>query len=356
MAGFVTANRWATGVETHKTSEGRILCTGIGCVGCFPDVFLKEAEELGVCEVDLSSGILGLRPFLDEESSRENSKKGKHLSRRRKKRKTKSKKNTNVNLKESQSFKQDLEESEIDEDKSGPLPSEVFKICSTGTQTETSSLGIDIKIKLSENFKGRSKQYQLPFQEGNNSDTEVPLSENHRQVGANCGIVEVDDNVNRTHRNAQGLFNYPFFSRFDKIHDELYVVSKKDIALNSSDDHFSYEDNLMVKEKLNNGVIPTDKEQELAPYGEDAVCFFFALEYYNSHRILPDFRVMEIVEALSELVDVKDIKCVQRISRRWHIVIKTRKYIQMLRHSGIKLRGRVYQLVDDTDAYFDVVQ
>lgn len=58
MAGFVTANRWATGVETHKTSEGRILCTGIGCVGCFPDVFLKEAEELGVCEVDLSSGIL----------------------------------------------------------------------------------------------------------------------------------------------------------------------------------------------------------------------------------------------------------------------------------------------------------
>ena len=70
MAGFVTANRWATGVETHKTSKGRILCTGIGCVGCFPDVFLKEAEELGVCEVDLSSGILGLRPFLDEESSR----------------------------------------------------------------------------------------------------------------------------------------------------------------------------------------------------------------------------------------------------------------------------------------------
>lgn len=65
---------------------------------------------------------------------------------------------------------------------------------------------------------------------------------------------------------------------------------------------------------------------------------------------------MEIVEALIEMVDIKDIKCVQRISCRWHIVIKTRKYIQMLRHSGLKLRGRVYKLVDDTDAYFDVVQ
>ncbi|PFX24356.1 hypothetical protein AWC38_SpisGene11070 [Stylophora pistillata] len=263
--------------------------------------------------------------------------------------KTKSRVKTETNFKEKESVEEDLGGFEISGDKSGgALPSEVSKICSTGTQTETSSAGIDSQIKLSENFRDRSKQYEHSFQEENHSDTQLHLSDYQRQVGANRSIVEVDDNVNTTHRNVQGLFNYPFFSRFDKIHDEMYIVSRKDIALNTSDDHFPSKDNIAMKKKLNNGEITTDRE--------DAVCFFFALEYYNRQRILPDFRVMEIVEALIEMVDIKDIKCVLRISCRWHIVIKTRKYIQMLRHSGLKLRGRVYKLVDDTDAYFDVVQ
>lgn len=82
MVGFVIVNCWVMGVEIYKILEGRILCIGIGCVGCFFDVFLKEVEEFGVCEVDFISGILGFWFFLDEESFWENLKKGKYLFRR----------------------------------------------------------------------------------------------------------------------------------------------------------------------------------------------------------------------------------------------------------------------------------
>lgn len=186
MAGFVTANRWATGVETHKTSEGRILCTGVGCVGCFPDVFSKEANELGVCDVDLSGGILGLRPFLDEGNSRENLKmKGKKFSRRRKKRKPKTTQNTETNDKKV-SFQGYLKIHETDREKSGDArPSEAFKIGSIATQTEPYGLEIDSQIVRSEILNDQSKQDVQPLDEGNRSDTEETLSDNHRQVSAN---------------------------------------------------------------------------------------------------------------------------------------------------------------------------
>lgn len=355
MAGFVTANRWATGVETHKTSEGRILCTGVGCVGCFPEVLSEEANELGVCDVDLSGSILGLRPFLDEENSRENLKrKGKHFSRRKKGLKQKIRGNKRTMEEKRVSSDGDLRVIETDKGKSGVAsPSEMRQISSTvATQTEPSEFGIDGHL-LSKIVNDVSRQDLLTLDEGNSSDTEGSPFNNHTQIGDNCNIVQVDDNVNKTHRNPVGLFTHSSGSRFEKIHDKMYIASSKNIALSSCDNNLTYKDTSTEHAK---DFMTTTEQQQLTTTGEDAVCFFFALEYYNSQRILPDFRVMEIVEALSKEVDLKDIKCVQKISRRWHMVLKSRKYIRLLRNSGLKLRGRVYQLVDDVDGYFDVVQ
>ncbi|XP_078358673.1 uncharacterized protein LOC144643333 [Oculina patagonica] len=355
MAGFVTANRWATGVETHQTSEGRILCTGVGCVGCFPEVFSKEANELGVCDVDLSGSILGLRPFLDEENSRENFKlNGKLFSRRKKRAKPKIRGHKRTIDKERVSFEKDQKVFEtINKEKYEVASrSEMREMSSTvATQTEPSEMGIDSQSMLSKPLNNVSKQDLQTLDGGNRSDTVENPSDNHTQIGANCNIVRVDDNVNKTHRNPVGLFTQPSASRFEKIHDKMYIVSSKNIALSSCDNSVPQKNDFT--EQAKDGVTIT--EQQLTT-GEDAVCFFFALEYYNSQRILPDFRVMEIVEALSKVVELKDIKCVQRISRRWHMVLKSRKYIRLLRNSGLKLRGRVYQLVDDVDGYFDVVQ
>lgn len=48
MAEYITADRWLTGIDTHKTKRGRILCTGMGCLGCFPDDYPELARELEV--------------------------------------------------------------------------------------------------------------------------------------------------------------------------------------------------------------------------------------------------------------------------------------------------------------------
>lgn len=356
MAGFVTANRWATGVETHKTTEGRILCTGVGCVGCFPEVLTEEANELGVCDVDLSGSILGLRPFLDEENSRENLKlKGKHFSRRKKNLKPKMRGRKRTMKEKKVSSDGDLGDFENDKSKSGDASTSENMPQTTSTvatQTEPSELGIDGQ-PLSKLENDVHRQDLLTLEEGNRADTEGNPFNNHAQIGANCNIVQVDDNVNKTHRNSVGLFTRSSGSRFEKIHDKMYIASGKNIALSSCDSNLTYKDTITEHAK---DFMTTTEQQQLTSTGEEAVCFFFALEYYNSHRMLPDFRVMEIVEALSKDVDLKDIKCVQRISRRWHMVLKSRKYIRLLRHSGLKLRGRVYQLIDDVDGYFDVVQ
>ena len=347
MAGFVTAHRWATGVKTHKTSEGRILCTGAGCVGCFPEVLTEEANELGVCDVDLSGRILGLRPFLDEENSRENLKlKGKHFSRRKKNLKAKIRGHKRTMKEKGVSSDEDQRDFENDKGKSGDAStSEMPQISSTiATQTEPSELGIDGQ-QLSENVNVVHRQDLLTLEEGSRPDTEGNPLNNRPEIGANCNIVQVDDNVNKTHRNPVGLFTHSCGSRFEKIHDKMYIASGKNIALSSCDSNLTYK-----------GTSAEHAKDSLTSTGEDAVCFFFALEYYNSQRMLPDFRVMEIVEALSKNVNLKDIKCVQRISRRWHMVLKSRKYSRLLRHSGLKLRGRIYQLIDDVDGYFDVVQ
>jgi len=350
MAGFVTANRWATGVETHKTSEGRILCTGVGCVGCFPDVLSTEASELGVCDVDLTGRILGLRPFLDEENSRGNFKVNAKKKKRGKRAKPRRKGQKEKIVKEKISFEGDLRDQETNRENS-EVPQPLEEFINVARQTEPSGTGIVSGPVLSEIVNKGSKQGLLTSEEESKPDKEEIPSDDQRQNSANCDIVEVDDNVNKTHRNSQRLFDQPLpDSRFEKIHDKMYIISSKDIA-QSSCDNFMCEDDI---QKHADG-IASKRKQLLSSRGEDAVCFFFALEYYNSQRILPHFRVMEIVEALSAVVDLKDIKCVQRNSRRWHIVLKSRKYNRLLRNCGLKLRGRVYHLVDDVDSYFDVV-
>lgn len=347
MAGFVTANRWATGVETHKTSEGRILCTGVGCVGCFPEVFSSEASELGLCDVDLTSGILGLRPFLDEENSREslylNSN---NFSRRQKKLRTSRKKQKRkIDVKNGLSDKgqkSQVEKQEFSLDKSQKSSS----VLSVATQTELSEMGIDAELLTIEVVKTGSEQNFPSFENERKVDEEGILGANEKQNKVNSAFVEVDDNVNKTQRNSESLFDQQSSrSRLGKILDKMYIVSKKEIALSSCD-------NLINEDDCNSNPIIL---QDAASFGEDAVCFFFALEYYNSQRILPHFRVMEIIDALSTVVALKDIKCVQRISGRWQIVLKSRKYNKLLRNCGLKLRGRVYELVDDVDCYFDVV-
>lgn len=352
MAGFVTANRWATGVETHKTSDGRILCTGVGCVGCFPDVFSTEASELGVCDVDLTGSILGLRSFLDEENSRENAK---NFSKKQTRVKSRKRRRRRTIDKERDSSADDTK-GQAESNKSAAKSEESCRpskesINTVSTQTELSDLGIDAERVLLENSTDGCKQDLLTFEEESKANKEGIPSGNERQSTDNCSIVHVDDTVNKPNRNSQGLFDQQSpGSRFEKIHDKMYIVSGKDIAL-SSCDNLMREDDFF--ENIQDGTRVT--KQHHSSRGEDAVCFFFALEYYNSQRILPHFRVMEIVEALSTVVDLKDIKCVQRISRRWHIVLKSRKYVGLLRNSGLKLRGRVYQLIDDVDSYFDVV-
>lgn len=353
MAGFVTANRWATGVKTHKTSEGRILCTGVGCVGCFPEVLTEEANELGVCDLDLSGSILGLRPFLDLENSRENLKlKGKHFPKIKKNLKPKIRGRKRTMKEKKDSSEGDLRDFGNDKGKSGDTSSSTSEIqpqttSTVATQTEPSELQ-----PLSKLVSDVHRQDLLTLDEGNRPEIVGNSYNNHAQIGANCNIVQVDDNVNKTHRNPVGLFTQPSGSRLEKIHDKIYIASGRNIALSSCDSSLTHKDT--SAEQAND--LTTTTEQQPPARGEDAVCFFFALEYYNSQRMLPDFRVMEIVEALSKDVDLRDIKCVQRISRRWHMVLKSRKYIRLLRHSGLKLRGRVYQLVDDVDGYFDLVQ
>ena len=68
MADYITANRWITGVATHKTNRGPILCTGVGCVGCFPQDFPKIACELEV--YDCKTGMLFAESWTNEHSNK----------------------------------------------------------------------------------------------------------------------------------------------------------------------------------------------------------------------------------------------------------------------------------------------
>lgn len=347
MAAFVTANRWATGVETHQTSYGRILCTGIGCVGCFPDLFSSEAKELGVCDVELREGILGLRSFLDEKRnfSKKDSKKAK--TRKKAQRRATFTKRDDV---ERDTTKHGDKDATMGMDSVEEERQQSTEFSNSTAASQTKHLDSDIQIRHTEPLPVENineEEKLVPDEESKfmNKEDKNQDHQRHSMSNDNRVFVEGDECVNERHRNSQIMFDQQLAgSRFEKVHDEIYVVKRKDMALSSLNNYSSAIcDDIFLQ------------ESEFS-FGEDAVCFFFALEYFNSQRILPHFRVMEIVEALSEVVDLKDIKCVQRISHRWHIVLKSRKYIPILRNSGLKLRGRAYKLVDDFAGYFDVVQ
>lgn len=342
MAAFVTANRWATGVETHQTSYGRILCTGIGCVGCFPDLFSSDAEDLGVCDVELRQGMLGLRSFLDGKRDVKNFSKTAKTRKRAKRRTILTKRDglerdtTNHGDKDTTMRMESVEETR--------KQSEEFSTVASQTKLFDS----DIQMQHTEPLSAENvnEEEKLVSNEESKFINKEDTCEDHQRHSSDNGVFVVGDEcVNKRHRNSQIMFDQQLAgSRFEKIHDEMYIVNRKDMALSSLNNCSSSicDDICLEKSKLS--------------FGEDAVCFFFALEYFNSQRILPHFRVMEIVEALSEVVDLKDVKCVLRISHRWHIVLKSRKYIPILANSGLKLRGRAYELVDDFASYFDVVR
>ena len=236
MAGFVTANRWATRVETHKTSDGRMLCTGVGCVGCFPEVFSTEASELGVCDVDLTGSILGLRPFLDEENSRENAKNFSKKQTRVKPRK----RGRRRTIDKERDFSAEDTKGQAESNKSAARSEESRpskeSINTVATQTKLSDLGIDTERVLLENLTDGCKQDLLTFEEESKANKEGIPSGNERQSTDNCSIVNVDDTVNKPNRNSHGLFDQQSpGSRSEKIHDKMYIVSRKDIALSSCD-------------------------------------------------------------------------------------------------------------------------
>ena len=345
MAAFVTANRWATGVETHQTSYGRILCTGIGCVGCFPDLFSSNAKELGVCDVELREGILGLRSFLDEKRnfSKKDSKKAKTRKKAQRrtiftKRDGMERDTTNHGDKDTTMGLDSVEE-KLQQSK---------EFCTAASQTK--QCDSDIQIRHTEPLPVENineEEKFVPDEESKFMNKEDSNQDHQRHSMSNDNRVFVvgGESVNERHRNSQIMFDQQLAgSRFEKILDKISIANRKDMSLSSLNNYSSAIcDDIFLE------------ESELM-FGEDAVCLFFALEYFDGQRILPHFRVMEIVEALGEVVDLKDIKCVQRISHRWHIVLKSRKYIPILRNFGLKLIGRAYKLVDDFAGYFDVVQ
>ncbi|KXJ14629.1 hypothetical protein AC249_AIPGENE19334 [Exaiptasia diaphana] len=280
MAAFLTANRWSSGIGTHKTREGRILCTGVGCLGCFPDTNQKEADELGVCDVDLNGNPF--RPWLNDDYAV-----AKHSSSRK-------------------PSKQHYTGNSTSEH--GQLKTRFNRL--------SHSQGVDDKAhsKHSTICQG-SQKCELE------NTIDSLNANNHNSSFAD----QVERNVNKT----------------ALILDNLYLMPKKDAALNPHD-------NILPEEH---------KTSENSPWdlGENAVCLYFAIEYFNSERVLPDFKVLEIVEALTDSMPVKDVKCVQKVAGMWQIVLRRRKYLSYFRQMGITVRGRVYQLVDDFESYCKVI-
>lgn len=332
MAAFLTANRWSSGIGTHKTKEGRILCTGVGCLGCFPDKNQGQADELGVFDVDLNGHPF--RPWLNDYYAVAKGKSTKKAHR-----------NCAKNITEEdgfvgESFNQLSHEKDQEVD---------ANLRSVGTQTEDKHDDADIVS----NFAGFSKETQkVLYSMLRGQDFGKPDNQTHFGNSKICQDLQTrklkltieHSNANRTHNHYNSLVNSVSrnVNKTARILDNLYLMSKKDTALNSHDNILPREEHISLENS------PWD-------LGENAACLYFAIEYFNCERMLPDFKVLEIVEALSDVMPAKDIKCVQRVAGMWQIVLRQRRYLRHFRQMGLTIRGRVYQLVDDIDSYCNVV-
>lgn len=315
MAAFLTANRWSSGIGTHKTREGRILCTGVGCLGCFPDTNQTEADELGVCDVDLTGHPL--RPWLDDDPVAKHS---------RKPRKQHTENSTTKHGQFEKGFNRSSRSQGVDDEAS---------VRSVGTQT-----GKHDNEDIVSNTRGLSKETQKVLFSMIGQDQNQAHSK-YSTICQESQTCELESTINYLNTNNHNTsFDNPVERNVNKtahILDNLYLMSKKDIAINPHD-------NILPEEH---------KSSENSPWdlGENAVCLYFAIEYFNSERVLPDFKVLEIVEALTDAMPVKDIKCVQKVAGMWQIVLRRRKYLSYFRQMGLTVRGRVYQLVDDFESY-----
>ncbi|XP_020899926.1 uncharacterized protein LOC110238584 [Exaiptasia diaphana] len=329
MAAFLTANRWSSGIGTHKTREGRILCTGVGCLGCFPDTNQKEADELGVCDVDLNGNPF--RPWLNDDYAV-----AKHSSSRKPSKQHYTGNSTSEHGQLKTRFNRLSHSQGVDDKVSGVLRS-------VGTQTPEHN-----NEDIVSNARGLSKETQKVLNSMIAHDSQRVEYQAHSkhsticQGSQKCELENTIDSLNANNHNSS--FADQVERNVNKtalILDNLYLMPKKDAALNPHD-------NILPEEH---------KTSENSPWdlGENAVCLYFAIEYFNSERVLPDFKVLEIVEALTDSMPVKDVKCVQKVAGMWQIVLRRRKYLSYFRQMGITVRGRVYQLVDDFESYCKVI-
>lgn len=321
----MTANRWATRIETHKTKEGRILCTGIGCVGCFPEKYETDASELGICDVDLP--VYSLRPWLNVDKNN-NKSEGSAVEQKQRRKKGISKKKAKTKREDKKAISK---EPSCEENKHRGAKNETknFEVSSDFVDTRQPK---DSTVQIENLTSNKVKQLD-PFDDQLLSDILDFDQEEH----SSNDVTSNSEKVVRTTPTRAHLTG--------EMYDNMYVVSDKNIAL-------SLQDDCLPSRSFSSS--SSAKPKQSHPDGEDAVCFFFAIEYYGSPRVLPVFKVVEIVEALSKTVALADIKCVQRVNHCWRIVLRSRKYTSTMRTFGIKLRGRVYEMIDDTDSYFDV--
>lgn len=356
MAAFLTANRWSSGIGTHKTKEGRILCTGVGCLGCFPETNRTEADELGICVEEIPSKG-HLRTFLDEDDKKvtvamqKNQNPGKMKGRPRRKKKLIGSSILTKDIPQSNSDGGEVtvEESSSENDVHDMAKSRSFR--TRGTQTPEHD-----NQRMVQTYSELSKEAQkiVSSMIGSRDFTEFreQYSREEDQLSSKlerCKLKKtigysMANSVNQQHDLTENnIKNEAVNRRVNKtarILDSLYVVPKKDIAV------------------ANDNVLPNeDKDLYWNNWdlGENAVCLYFSIEYFSSERILPVFKVLEIIEALTEVVAVKDIKCVQRNNDIWQIVLRRRNDLGYLRKRGLRIRGRVYELVEDIDSYCQTI-
>ncbi|EDO48818.1 predicted protein [Nematostella vectensis] len=341
MAAFITADRWSSGIATHKTKIGRIICTGSGCIGCFPETNQTEADELGICDLDFAGHPF--RAFLNKDTTVAKNKAAKP---RKTNSEFKSENPTWRNLsmvsktlEKNAHFSEGLKETEKKRVKQVGTQTRMTSIVPNETQLDKSDCQLSDKAKrLVESMRGDIKQRETKKKTGRTVLLEMcELDQTIDSTSANSDYKPKQVAQSPRHRKNVNIDRK--VNKTKNIHENLYMLLKKDTALNYHEDIFPKSD--------------SDQTWESSPWdlGEDATCFYFVLEYYNSPRILPRFKVLEIVEALCEVVDARDIKCVQRVYGMWQIVLRTRKDQLTLRAYGIRIRGRYYELIDDVDSY-----
>jgi hypothetical protein len=353
MAAFLTGNRWSSGIGTHKTKEGRILCTGVGCLGCFPETNKTEADELGICDV-----VKGhrLRPFLDEDYNKKItvamhknsvSRKPKGHSKRKKK------------VKESLVVSKDICKETFDgsDCEANEIKNAVQKMTSSNLRTTGTQTARHDDERMVPNCSGLSRETQkIVYSMLSSQDfpgfTDKTLSVDNQFCAEleRCKLGETIEHstansINQQHNLTENSVKNEAVNRkvnkTARILDNLYVIAKRDIAVNVHDNILPNEDKHLYWNSWD--------------LGENAVCLYFDIEYFGSERTLPVFKVLEIVEALTEVVIVKDIKCVQRVNNIWQIVLRTRRDLPYLRQRGLRIRGRVYKLVEDIECYCQTI-